>query len=107
MQTDKYYVLSVLRDIFVKFKELGDEELDYYHGSCLSCPKNENKTVHVFEGKNSQQQFGFIPSRYSEKMGLHFCVAFTDKTGRKSQKCGQFFLLAAMKLAEFQKRGIE
>ena len=59
LQSDKYYSLSVLRDIFIEFRKLGDNKLIFYKGSCQKCELNKNKIVYVFEGVNSKNQFGF------------------------------------------------
>ena len=107
LQTDKYFFLSVLRDIFAQFRRLGDDHLEYYRGKCESCEVNKNKIVHVFEGSTSKSQFGFIPvDQNNPNMGIHFCFGFTDKTGKKAENYHAFMLLAARKLVEFRNRGI-
>lgn len=108
LQSDKYYFLSVLREIFSEFKKLGDNELEYYRGSCQNCELNHNKVVHVFEGMHSKSHFGFIPVvQNNPNMGFHFCFGFTDKNGQKADNCYDFMYLAASKLVEFKKRGIK
>ncbi len=108
LQTDKYFFLSVLREIFTEFRRLGDQKLEYYKGKCESCELNKNKIVHVFEGIFSKNQFGFIPvDQNNLNLGIHFCFGFTDKNGKKAQNYYSFMYLAAKKLGEFQKRGIK
>jgi len=108
LQTDKYFFLSVLREIFAEFRRLGDEKLEYYKGKCESCELNKAKIVHTFEGTTSKQQFGFIPvDQNNPNMGIHFCFGFTDKNGKKAENYYSFMYLAAKKLGEFRKRGIK
>ena len=108
LQTDKYFFLSVLREIFTEFRKLGDNKLEYYKGKCESCELNKNKIVHVFEGTTSKNQFGFIPvNQNNPNLGIHFCFGFTDKHGKKAENCYSFIILAAKKMREFKKRGIE
>lgn len=108
LQSDKYYSLSVLRDIFIEFRKLGDNKLIFYKGSCQKCELNKNKIVYVFEGVNSKNQFGFIPvEENNPNMGIHFCFGFTDKNGDKADNYYHFLYIAALKLGEFRKRGIK
>ena len=108
LQTDKYFFLSVLREIFTEFRKLGDNKLEYYKGSCQNCELNKNKVVHVFEGSVSKKHFGFIPvEQNSPNMGIHFCFGFTDKNGQKADNYYHFMYLAAKKLGEFKQRGIQ
>ena len=108
LQSDKYYSLSVLRDIFIEFRKLGDNKLIFYKGSCQKCELNKNKIVYVFEGVNLKNQFGFIPvEENNPNMGIHFCFGFTDKNGDKADNYYHFLYMAALKLGEFRKRGIK
>ena len=34
LQTDKYFFLSVLREMFTVFRRSGDDKLEYYKGKC-------------------------------------------------------------------------
>ncbi|MCB9309929.1 MAG: hypothetical protein H6567_07730 [Lewinellaceae bacterium] len=108
LQTDKYFFLSVLREMFTVFRRSGDDKLEYYKGKCEGCELNKNKIVHVFEGTTSKNQFGFIPiDQNNPNIGIHFCFGFTDKNGKKAENSYSFMYLAAKKLGEFQKRGIK
>ena len=108
LQSDKYYSLSVLWDIFIEFRKLGDNKLIFYKGSCQKCELNKNKIVYVFEGVKSKNQFGFIPEEENNpNMGIHFCFGFTDKNGDKAENYYHFLYMAALKLGEFRKRGIK
>jgi len=107
LQSDKYFFLSVLRDIFRKYKDLGDTELSYFRSSCSSCEQNMNKPVHVFEGNKSNSQFGFIPVNNSNnKLSFHFCLSFLNKEGGASTGSGAFIVLIAKKFNEFRIRGM-
>lgn len=109
--SNKYFFLSVLRDIFIKFKNLGDNSLTYFKSRCYSsmCQNNHDKIVHAFEGNNSKSQFGFIPVEAddSEKLGLHFCFFFNGKNGEKTNNSCTFMLDAALKYGEFKDKGID
>ena len=61
-QTDKYFFLSVLREMFTVFRRSGDDKLEYYKGKCEGCRiKTKIKLYMSLKELLWKNQFGFIP----------------------------------------------
>ena len=100
----KYYFLSVLRNVFIEFKRLGDTQLKVSKGTCgQECYGKLNK-VYQFEGNVSKETFAFVVEENTKGIkGLHFCVGFVDENGKKGDNYYNFMLMAAIKLSEMKK----
>ena len=95
-QSGKYEILTVLRDLFVDFKNSGDTSVNLEMGSCYSeCYENCN--VINLCGSHSGKNFAFVIDKNDDKiMQFHTCPFFID-SNKEFKKIDKNFLFNARK----------
>jgi hypothetical protein len=85
MFEDKYFVLSVLRDMFEHCTNQGVTHFKKYESKCTFC--DLGCSVSVFEGIDSELHFALVPVK-NDKDGLsfHFCWGYTNEHGAPFKK---------------------
>ncbi|MEM1324535.1 MAG: hypothetical protein AAGI23_01205 [Bacteroidota bacterium] len=101
---NKYDILAVLRNIFLEYKKLGDQEISIREGGCGSTCQLNGAPVYELYGHQSERTFAFvIREENSQIVNIHPCMSYVDKDGEKGKNGWEMFLHAAKTLLDRKK----
>lgn len=104
----KYEILASLRDLFLEFKNEGDNQIIVEKGTCgHRCSRGRNCQTFNLQGNNSGKNFAFGFDKSEESFdNFHTCYGFLDKNNKPKYIDGDMAMKAIVKDSARQGKSI-
>lgn len=101
----KYFLLAVLRDLFMNYEKLGDDEVTLELGRCDKVCYSNTCVVFNLNGNKSGKDFAFvIENKNDELSGIHVCPKFIDSNNTKRPIDNDLYYDAIKKKSEMKNK---
>ena len=98
----KYHILAILRDLFLEFKNAGDEQIIVEEGTCGHKCNHKCQIINL-QGKTSGKNFAFgLDKTEHNIINFHTCYGFVNKNNEPQYIDGDMMMNSFRKAAELK-----